>query len=96
MTINGNSALRKNLFTGSKEGSSLYWSHPVPDDGSTSIRGVTRIPTGMRADERAALPGFHRLVRRDQIFVEHRDVREIPVPLGVVQSVADHEPIRDL
>src|SRR6202035_4136705 len=34
--------------------------------------------------------------RGNQGRIEHPDVRQIPVALGEVEPVADHEPVRDL
>src|SRR5580765_1650787 len=76
MMIKGNSALRKNLFTGSKEGSSLYRSHPVPGPW---------------------IPGRNMaLMRRNQVWMQHRDVRQVAIPLREVEPVADHELVGDL
>src|SRR6266536_1327681 len=87
ITIRGKNALRKKRFTKSP------WSgYPTPYFAGTeflSRKASAYTPSGMSPPPSLVDPLRH------QIVVKHPDVGQIPVPLGEIEAVADHEAVRD-
>src|SRR5687768_13736602 len=89
MMMSGKSALRKKRFTVGRRrvAPSFFGTQPaIPLPRYDLIAGV--LWYSARSD------GLMR--RRDQVRVEDRDVREVPVALGEVEAVPDDEAIGDL
>src|SRR5947207_9468732 len=65
---------------------------------SGTSRSISDRPARSRSREKNCTWTFiHRLRgRRDQIFPEHADVRQVPVAFHVIEPVTDHEFVRDL
>src|SRR5919197_3771303 len=81
MTISGKSALRKNRF----KGPLLAGYQP---NTPLKLRGMYQI--------RVTRPGVFDGDGADQVWIKHAHVGQIAVPLGEIEPVADHEPVRDL
>src|SRR4029450_7648842 len=94
MMMSGKSALRKKRFTVGRRrvAPSIFGTYapdPAPplraDCASSAISYVEPQLTPEKLGR-----------RRDQVSVEHRDVRQVAIALGEVEAVSDHEAIRDL
>src|SRR2546423_8482386 len=75
------------------------WSKAFPADQLWSRLPELPNPFPMCPPNRGAARKIARALsrrRRDQIFPEHADERQISIPLHVIEAVADHEFVRDL